>query len=276
MDQEKMGKFIAQCRKKLCLTQAQLAEKVGVTDKTVSKWEKGTNAPNISILNSLSEILNITTTELLNGEKRKNNSKSSNEQIVDIPDIVEYYVDINEKKIKIKMIIITIGLTLVFIIILISIALHNNYNNCFVYKLGTTDDGIQLNGILALTTEEDVLTISSVENITRYDLDEEKAYCYEYSLVSKDTDIYSYGNISECDYDESILLNSLLKSISIYITEKNNYNLLLNNTILKNDELSLRIRYINSEKKKKELLIPIKIYKIFSNDKISYEGGEKY
>ena len=68
----------------------------------------------------------------------------------------------------------------------------------------------------------------------------------------------------------------MLKSISIYITEKNNYNLLLNNTILKNDELSLRIRYINSEKKKKELLIPIKIYKIFSNDKISYEGGEKY
>ncbi len=276
MDQAKMGKFIAKRRKKLNLTQAQLGEKIGVTDKTVSKWEQGVNAPNISLLNSLSEILNITTTELLNGEEIKNNSKSNNCKEIDIPDVVEYYVNIDKKKIKLKMIITIVGLTLVFIIVLISIVLHNNYNNCFVYKLDTIDNGINLNGVLTLTSEEDVLSISSIENVARYDLDKEKVYCYEYSLVSKDTNIYSYGNISECNYDEIILLNSLLKSISIYITEKNNYNLLLNNEILKNDELSLKIRYIDSKKDKKELLIPIKLYKIFSNNKISYKGGEKY
>ena len=75
MDLGKVGKFIAELRKEKKLTQAQLGEKVGVTDKTVSKWEQGICAPNISILNELSEILGITTTELLNGKRFEDISK---------------------------------------------------------------------------------------------------------------------------------------------------------------------------------------------------------
>ena len=73
MEQEKIGKFIAECRKKQNLTQVQLGEKVGVTDKAVSKWESGLRLPDIAILNDLSNILNITTTELLNGKKFQQN-----------------------------------------------------------------------------------------------------------------------------------------------------------------------------------------------------------
>ena len=69
MDLGKIGNFIATLRKKKNLTQAELGERLGVTSKSVSKWEQGVCAPNISILNQLSEELGITTTELLKGER---------------------------------------------------------------------------------------------------------------------------------------------------------------------------------------------------------------
>lgn len=69
MDQVKIGKFIAECRKNKQLTQEQLAEKVGVSKNAVSKWERGLNLPDVSIMQEFCEILNITLNELFNGEK---------------------------------------------------------------------------------------------------------------------------------------------------------------------------------------------------------------
>ena len=69
MNQIKIGKFIAECRKKQNLTQIQLAEKLNITDRAVSKWERGMNLPDISLLQELSDILNINVTELLDGKR---------------------------------------------------------------------------------------------------------------------------------------------------------------------------------------------------------------
>ena len=68
MDQVKIGKFIAQCRKKETLTQMQLAEKLGITDRAVSKWERGKTMPDSSIMLELCGILKITVNDLLSGE----------------------------------------------------------------------------------------------------------------------------------------------------------------------------------------------------------------
>ena len=68
MDQIKIGRFIAECRKKQSLTQMQLAEKLGITDRAVSKWETGRSLPDSSIMIQLCEILNITVNDLLCGE----------------------------------------------------------------------------------------------------------------------------------------------------------------------------------------------------------------
>ena len=68
MDQEKIEKFIASCRKKQKLTQEQLAEKLGITYKAVSKWETGKGLPDASIMKDLCNILKITVNELLSGE----------------------------------------------------------------------------------------------------------------------------------------------------------------------------------------------------------------
>ena len=69
MNQIEIGKFIAKCRKEKKLTQAQLAEKLNITDRAVSKWEMGKNMPDTSIMLELCEILGITVNELLSGEK---------------------------------------------------------------------------------------------------------------------------------------------------------------------------------------------------------------
>ncbi len=83
MNQIKIGRFIAECRKKANLTQLQLSEKLGITDKAISKWERGVAMPDTSIMLELCDILGISVNELLNGEKidmEKNNQK--NEQIL--------------------------------------------------------------------------------------------------------------------------------------------------------------------------------------------------
>ncbi len=69
MDQEKIGKFLLESRKQKGMTQKELAEKVGVSDKTISKWECGNSIPDISYLESLCNSLDISMNEFLSGER---------------------------------------------------------------------------------------------------------------------------------------------------------------------------------------------------------------
>ena len=69
MDQEKIGRFIAQCRKARGFTQAALAEKLGITDRAVSKWETGKSLPDASLMLTLCGLLEINVNELLSGER---------------------------------------------------------------------------------------------------------------------------------------------------------------------------------------------------------------
>ena len=71
MNQIKIGAFISECRKAKGLTQNQLAEKLGITDKAVSKWETGRSMPDLSLFTSLCNFLDITLNELLAGEHIK-------------------------------------------------------------------------------------------------------------------------------------------------------------------------------------------------------------
>ena len=83
MDQLKIGKFIAECRKQKNLTQMQLAEKLGITDKAISKWERGIAMPDTSIMLELCDILGISVNELLSGEKiSMENNNQKNEQLL--------------------------------------------------------------------------------------------------------------------------------------------------------------------------------------------------
>ena len=83
MNQIKIGEFIASQRRSKNLTQAALAEKLGITDRAVSKWERGKGLPDVSIMLDLCEIFGITVNELLSGEKiSMENSNQKNEQLL--------------------------------------------------------------------------------------------------------------------------------------------------------------------------------------------------
>ncbi len=83
MNQTKTGRFIAECRKNANLTQMQLAEKLGITDKAISKWERGMAMPDTSIMLELCDILGISVNELLSGERIiMDNNNQKNEQIM--------------------------------------------------------------------------------------------------------------------------------------------------------------------------------------------------
>ena len=69
MNQEKIGKYIAKCRKDKKMTQQELAEKLGVTDKSIGNWENGRNMPDLSLFKPLCDALGITINDLLSGEK---------------------------------------------------------------------------------------------------------------------------------------------------------------------------------------------------------------
>lgn len=82
MNQLKIGRFIAECRKEKKLTQVQLAEMLNITDKAVSKWERGIAMPDSSIMLELCEILGISVNELLNGEKINMDNDKKNEELL--------------------------------------------------------------------------------------------------------------------------------------------------------------------------------------------------
>ena len=83
MNQIKIGKFIAERRKRVGLTQMQLADQLGITDKAVSKWERGIAMPDTSIMLELCDILRISVNELLSGEKiNMENNNQKNEQLL--------------------------------------------------------------------------------------------------------------------------------------------------------------------------------------------------
>lgn len=118
MNQEKIGKFIAKLRKEKKMTQQELAQKLNVTDKAVSKWENGRCLMDIALLKPLSKCLDVSIIELINGEKieTKDVSTKSNETVYKTLSYAE-----NLRKNKFKVILGTI-LSMILIICLVYVS----------------------------------------------------------------------------------------------------------------------------------------------------------
>ena len=116
MNQEIIGKFIAKCRKEKNMTQQELADKLGVTDRAVSHWENGRRLPDYSLVKELCEILSISINELFSGEKISNDDykKKAEDNIVKL--INENY---NKKKkmnwiIAISVAVLYLSISIIF------------------------------------------------------------------------------------------------------------------------------------------------------------------
>ena len=134
MDQIKIGKFIAELRKNKNLTQEQLAELLGVNNRTISRWETGKNMPDISLYRILCETLDISIEELINGEKtNKFDVKCSMEKaiITTIDSSQKTKKNLN-KIIKILLTLICLTLITIFLII---IYYNNKYPKIDIYNM---------------------------------------------------------------------------------------------------------------------------------------------
>lgn len=114
MNQEKIGKFIAECRRQRKMTQSELGERLGVTEKSISNWENGRNMPDLSLFKPLCDELNISLNDLMSGEKVKEKEYRDKleENIINT-------IDYSNKKIESRNIFI--GLILIVFGVLISI-----------------------------------------------------------------------------------------------------------------------------------------------------------
>lgn len=111
MNQSKTGKFIAQLRKEKEITQKQLAEKLGVSDKAVSRWECGKGFPDVSLLLPICKIFEINANELLAGERldEKEYHKKAEEHIVELVKKADYKKTVINILISILLFIIPFG-----------------------------------------------------------------------------------------------------------------------------------------------------------------------
>lgn len=118
MDKERTGQLITELRKEKGLTQKQLAEALNVTDKAVSKWERGLSFPDISMLEPISQTLDISIMELLAGERKGADEPLTREEA---QQIVKESVELSDEEIRHKrersrlLIIILIVLVLLMI-----------------------------------------------------------------------------------------------------------------------------------------------------------------
>lgn len=119
MNQIKIGKFILNCRKEKGLTQEQLAEKLGVTSKSISRWENGKTMPDYSLLKDLCNELNINVNELLSAEKIKVNDYMNKSE----ENLIKLRKQIDKRK-KILTIISYVFIAIIIIVFILNIVLN--------------------------------------------------------------------------------------------------------------------------------------------------------
>lgn len=172
MDNKKVGKLIADLRKKNGLTQQELGDKVGVGFRAVSKWERGITLPDITIINELSKILGISSNELLDGKVTK--------EIKTKPKI--------SKKLKIAL-----SISISIIAIFITTFLYN-YNKTYTYELSTTNNDSYIEGQVIIHKENIKIIINKLDFIDEKILNTEIKN-YDYQIFSGERLLFGYGNL---------------------------------------------------------------------------------
>jgi len=119
MNQEKIGKFIADLRKEKNLTQEKLALELGVNVKSVSRWENGKTMPDLSMLPILAKELNVEISELLNGRKM------TKKELIELKDTIEQLIEYSQNEVIDRSKVWEFNLKLGWLILVLAIL--NNY-----------------------------------------------------------------------------------------------------------------------------------------------------
>lgn len=193
MNQEKIGELIKKLRTDNNLTQAEFADKLGVTYQAVSKWENGKNIPDIALLKEISKIFNVNIDEIISGEVKDKTSKK-NKLLIPLVVII-----------TLAFLIIT-GLT----IYIINDNKNHHNNETGIKKITASCDNFKVNGSLAYSADKSYIYISDIEFCGDEDVVYKEIECI---LYEKYGDISS--KISSCDIGYNTTLKEHVKTVKL-------------------------------------------------------------
>ena len=258
MDLNKIGKFIMTLRKEKGLTQEQLGTKLGVSGKSVSKWERGINAPDIAILEKLSGELNVSINELLKGEisdKRVENLIQSKTTL----DGLKFYSDNIKNNFSKKLILI-----LCFVIVLFDITFTiTNYGRTSIYSIESDDTKLDIEGYVIFNQQDNEIIINYINYV-----DEKTGTQIEPVVKSISIILKSDEKVILQQHDEISESETLSEMLNRFRTNMSGDNNLIKKKELK--KLSLIIEYQDLDDDYHQLKFNIKTEKTFSNNKLFY------
>ncbi len=308
MNQEKIGKFISKCRKDKKLTQEELAEKLNITKNAVSKWERGLNMPDVSLMKELCSILDISLNELFAGEKIKENSVKKYDENLD-KILKEYYKMKKHKNIFIGILTVILVLLATYMIkigLLLGSVLffdgfiaktdkiENNFDkNYYIEKYGgDLDSNLSVFPDEIKSNMKNVKFSSSLKTgffdtdgyiILEYSLDEddyikEKDRLSNLSMTIENYDGKKYTN--KVKYDETSYnlpayitidgFDSTYEYALLDDTEKKIYSIYLSYPNITNKKYK---KYLKKNKKKYLINDSIKSYSMYNH---TFDGGSSY
>lgn len=160
MNVKKVGEFIKIKRKEKGMTQKDLADKLCITDRAISKWERGICCPDISLLKELSDILGVSINELLSGEDIEKLEIEQSEDI--IVETVKEYTAIEKKK-RFRLWLLTIGVIVIDILfIFIMYLMYNQINGIDGMTINSIQNRYVTNKFLTLTENKDYEALSNI------------------------------------------------------------------------------------------------------------------
>lgn len=241
MDPIILGKKISKLRKEHKMTQATLAERLHISDKTISKWECGSSVPDIVMIKKISEIFDVPVESLIDGSKLDKRKASFHKYFL----LLLKFIGTNIIKI---LFVITFILLLIYFI--------NNYNSITVYNINSDDTNIYTKGSYFIESKEKNILI--IDNIQIHNVD--------YEMVTIKTKLYTVVNGDKVYLGESDNLDGIVvEDIRVYngIDNKDVIREIKNNLYLTVDILDAKGKNYNYE-------VKFNVIKNFSNNKLIY------
>ena len=230
MNQEKIGKFIYDLRKKYNLTQAELASRLYVTAQAVSKWENGRAAPDIELLKKLSEEFDVSISELIEGQKE-------------------------HKKTKRIWFLSGAVLIVVVIVVVLLVSFQRDDESFTFSSLICDNDSFSINGVIAYDDAKKSVYISNIHYCDET-LEEPKAQaveCILYEVVNdEEVEIARYGSLS--DVKDNDYISKYLSNIEFNIDD---YTCGCNSDTCNN--LHIRINALNEQNEVITYEIPLSV-----------------
>lgn len=240
MNLEKVGKFIAKLRADKGLTQVQLGEMLGVENKTISKWENGTNAPDITMLIALSNIFDVRVEEIVDGEYKEKYREENRSKITQEHNKYKKHNKIKDIIIGVLVIIIIFNLVIFVTRIVKEVKSKIKTDTITIDLKNDPETPLNINGCIMKSNDSTMYVIKSISYENKGDdkTGDELIVQYEVKLLVDDKMVGTYTN----NFDSNKKLDDALDNIAFTIESGKEFS--------KDSKVKVQVKYTTIRKDK--------------------------